>query len=110
MSPADRIDVIKSAGTTPQIRETNSSGQLTAVDVSADDGRYETTWKFFKSNADCERTMVASPTPDKYRSWQHLATLLHPLNTRSLLTMRRSRFGRQRVGRLSEPTAGSEHV
>lgn len=67
MSPADRIDVIKSAGITPRVRETNSGGQLTAVDVSADDGRYETTWKFFKSKAECERKMVAPPTPDKYR-------------------------------------------
>lgn len=67
MSPADRIDVIKSAGITPRIQETNSGGQLTAVEVSADDGHYETTWKFFKSKADCERTMVAPNTPDKYR-------------------------------------------
>lgn len=67
MSPADRIDLIKSAGITPRIRETKSSGQLTAVEVSADDGRYETTWKFFKSKAECEQIMMPPPTPDKYR-------------------------------------------
>ena len=67
MSPADRIDVIKSSGITPLIRESRSGGQLSAVEVSADDGRYETTWKFFKSKAECERIMVPPPTPDKYR-------------------------------------------
>lgn len=67
MSPADRIDVIKSSGITPLIRESRSGGQLIAVEVSADDGRYETTWKFFKSKAECERIMVPHPTPDKYR-------------------------------------------
>jgi hypothetical protein len=67
LSPADRIDLIKSAGITPHIRETNSGGQLTTVEVSADDGRYETTWHFFKSKAECERVMVAPTTPDKYR-------------------------------------------
>jgi hypothetical protein len=67
MSPADRIDVIKSTGIAPRIRETNSGGKLTAVEVSADDGRYETTWRFFKSKEECERSMVTAATPDKYR-------------------------------------------
>lgn len=67
MSPADRIDVLKSAGMAPRIRETNSGGQLTAVEVSADDGRHETTWRFFKNKEECQRTMVAAPVPDKYR-------------------------------------------
>lgn len=67
MSPADRIDVIKSSGITPRVTEILSEGALSAVEVTVDDGRYETTWRFFKSKSDCELTIVSSPTPEKYR-------------------------------------------
>lgn len=67
MSPADQIDLIKSSGITLYIRETNSDGKLIAVEISADDGRSETDWRFFKSKADCEKSMAVAPTPEKYR-------------------------------------------
>lgn len=68
MSPAQRIDLIKEAGIMPRVRDTASNGKLTAVEVSAVDSGYETTWRFFKNKNDCERTLASSaPTPDKYR-------------------------------------------
>lgn len=67
MSPADRIDLIKSAGVSPRIRESNTDGRLSAVEVTAVNGGYESTWKFFKSKSECERTLVVDRTPNKYR-------------------------------------------
>lgn len=67
MSPAQRIDLVKEAGLTPRVRDTNSDGKLAIVEVTADDGRYETTWRFFKKKEDCERTLASAPTPDRYR-------------------------------------------
>ena len=67
MSPADRIDVIRSAGIMPKTRETISNGQVALVEISADDGRHETTWRFFKSKIECERTLPSSSPDAKYR-------------------------------------------
>lgn len=68
LSPAQRIDLIKEAGIKPSIRDTTSNGKLAAVEVSALDRGYETTWRFFKNKNDCESSLVSStPIPDKYR-------------------------------------------
>lgn len=68
MSPAGRIELIKEAGVVPRVRETNANGKLAIVEVSAVDGGYESTWRFFKNKADCEQTLATvSPTPDRYR-------------------------------------------
>ncbi len=68
MSPADRIEVIREAGIAPRIQETNADGRLSVVEISAVEGGYETTWRFFKNKANCEQTLVSSMLiPDRYR-------------------------------------------
>jgi hypothetical protein len=68
LSPAQRIGLIKEAGITPIVRDSHLDGKLNVVEVTADDGRFETTWRFFKKKEDCERTLsAATSTPDRYR-------------------------------------------
>lgn len=56
-SPEDRISLIKSTGIVPRVREVNEGSSPVVVEVSADDGRYETTWRYFKSKDRCEQSI-----------------------------------------------------
>ena len=68
MTPADRIELLRSAGVEPLIFERKSStGELTAVEVEAVDGGSQLKWIFFKSKEACEQAIVSTPIPDNYR-------------------------------------------
>lgn len=67
LSPADRIKLVREAGVTPRVRDTMVAGKLSMIEIVADDGRHETTWRFWKSKSDCERTLLAKAIPDRYK-------------------------------------------
>lgn len=69
-SPAKRIQFIREAGIQPKVSETvDATGNLRIVEVSATDGGYITTWRYFKHESECAATLPinGAPIPDRYR-------------------------------------------
>lgn len=68
LSPAQKIDQIKAAGTNPDIYERASSGTLDSVEVSTRGGGNESKWIFYRTRVICEALLpIAVPTPEKYK-------------------------------------------